>query len=163
MAQTYVAFTTLLYLLNVTRSILPAEQKSADSPRAFAPWDREERDLVCAFQEHGLTLTEMAEILKRTPEAIRKAFENGKIPKSLTRYPRTSIQLCQQDVELLIKHTESRERDPLLWVYGQALPGEFWAAAAVPTLRVVRVAPDPLTAQWRPGPESPLHWETFWG
>lgn len=161
MAQPYVAFTALLYLLDVALSILPAEQKSADFPRAFAPWDREERDLVCAFLEHGLTITEMAEILKRTPEAIRKAFENGKIPKSLTRYPRTSIQLCQQDVELLIELTESSERDPLLWVYGQALPSEFWAAAAAPTFRVIRVAPDPLTAQWRPGPESPRHWEAF--
>ena len=158
-----IAFCALLHLAEVTHSVQPQDQRrSFEAPRAFAPWTREELELFRALLDHGVTRTLIARVLERTENALDFAFEGKRVPDTLTRYPLTQVRLCQRDLDLLSPAAlPPLPRDQLHWAFGDALPAYFSEPAAAPTLRVIEVHPDTLTAPWRPGRNDEGFWAAY--
>ena len=141
----------------------PQEQRrSFEAPRAFASWTREELELMRALLDHGVTRTRIAGVLERTENALEYAFEGERVPDTLTRYPLTQVRLCQRDLDLLSPAAlPPLARDQLHWAFGEALPTHFSEPAAAPTLRVIEVHPDKLTAPWRPARNDEGFWAAY--
>ena len=116
------AFCALLYLLDVTRSVQPAQVVSPASPRSFASWTKEERQLVQILSNAGIPTEQIARMIERTEEAVDYQQE-GRTDReattlSLAHLPQTAVALCEADIELLINWRPPPLRDPLAWRYG---------------------------------------------
>lgn len=136
------AFTSLLHLVEVTRSVRPREVDPwIKAERSFAPWSRHERQLVQALRKHQRSHEEIAAVVERTPKAIRMHLEERK-PLSLEDLPSSPLGLCTQDVELLSLWHAPPVRDPLGWLPSGSLPKELWQPADEPTLRIIFVRRD---------------------
>lgn len=159
----YIAFCVLLHLAEVTHSVQSQEQRrSYEAPRAFAKWTREDLELLRALLDHGLPRTRIAGVLERTENALDYALKNERVPDALTGYPLTQVRLCQRDLDLLSPAAlPPLARDQLHWAFGEALPAQFSELAAVPTLRVIEVHPDALTAPWRPARNDERFWAAY--
>lgn len=158
----YVAFCALLTLLDTTLSVRPAEPSPFDrSPRYLASWQRAELDLLRALMDHGVKDGDIAHILQRTSGSIPYQREGSRTPGTLTGYPMVPGQLSTDDVKLLRAYKGLGLRDPLHWAYGGAASPEWLSQASGPTLRVIEVEPDPLTADWQPHRTAPAFWQAY--
>lgn len=139
------AFCALLYLLDVTRSVQPDHVLSKDSPRSYARWTREERQLVGTLLAAGIEMDLVASLVERTPEALRLQSAERAWPP-VGDLPQSMVPITAADVQLLVSWKDQPPRDPLAWQYGQPLDPALLAPAAQPTLRVLLVRPDPALA-----------------
>lgn len=146
--QNAVAFTALLTLLEITRSVWPLTVRSGADPRSFATWTRQERQLVAALHHVGISNEEISGLVSRTPEAIVRQLERmdkretGE-PAILRSLPHSSLPITSEDIRLLGSWPESVVRDPFGYRFGAALPEAFTAPSPSPELRVIMTRPNP--------------------
>lgn len=158
---TFVAFTALMYLLEVTRSARPEQEVLVESPRSYAPWSVQEEQLVwCLWQAEDKNSDEtklrkkgqkpyfpaykrIADFVQRTYTSIDSRIDAlSKNPPKLDSLPQSSVQITKLDVGLLKSWNRPYDRDALAWRYGKPLDQAIWACSEPPTLRVVEVESD---------------------
>lgn len=155
----YLAFTALMYLLAVTRSVQPEHEVSTDKPRRYAPWSIQEEQLVwCLWtaQDQGSqrtkssdarTFKEIADLVQRTPQSIETkitALQPVNRQPRLETLPKSHVPIIQEDIKLLKNWKEPYDPDALAWRYGKPLDRTSWTASEQPTLRVVKVEPEEM-------------------
>lgn len=147
----HVAFTALLALTEQTRAFQPRRESSDRHRRSYAPWSQVERQLLQALQNAEVGQSAILTLLERSPEALRFEEKRSTGPTDLASLPRTSRGLTAADVHLLAQYRPPPVKDPLGWFVGQPLGRGCSAPAGTPTLRILRVRPDPA---FLPGPPS---------
>lgn len=139
----YPAFTSLLHLVEVARSVQPQDVTLRTSAnRSYARWLRHEHQLAQALREHQRWPSDIATVLERTANAVEIHLSQRKYDPSVKDLPPSPLLLCWEDLDLLAEWRAEPVRDPLGWVPADALPSEFWQAAEEPTLRVIFVGRD---------------------
>ncbi|GAA4013096.1 hypothetical protein GCM10022631_25960 [Deinococcus rubellus] len=143
----YPAFTALLYLQELTRTLSTELLDSTNSaPRSFARWMLPEQQLLAALTVHGVSADAIARVVQRTWNAIERRnqdIEAGKTrAASINDLPLSPLKLSERDVELLIRWAEPPLRNPLGWQYGAPWVTDVLAPSTHPVLRIVEVHPD---------------------
>lgn len=152
-----IAFTALLYLLEVTRSLQPESRVSKKHPRTYAPWSLQEQQLIKALEQHGFDQARAAVLVQRSPKALQERQKrNGETQIRLDDLPVSELSLTDADLDLLQKWTTEAPRDPLGWQYGEPALTRWLAPSPTPTLRVIDVEDgrpeQPVKYQDRPSP-----------
>ncbi len=146
MTQLYPAFTALLYLQELTRTLRTELFTSTDAPRSFARWTRPEQQLLAALTVHGVSPEAIARVVQRTWNAIEhrnQDIEEGKTwAAPINDLPLSPLKLSERDVELLVRWAEPPLRNPLGWQYGAPWTTDVLAPSTHPVLRIVEVQPD---------------------
>ena len=148
-----VAFTALLALTEVTRSVQAAQLRSDAFPRSFARWTRQEDQLLAALTEAQIDEELICRLLQRTRESLRRRRERraGATRSLLAELPQSTLRVTPADVELLMKWNPEEIRDPFGWRFGTPLPVKV-RASKTRTLRVVLARPeqpDGLLSSWQ--------------
>ncbi|RJF75601.1 hypothetical protein D3875_00700 [Deinococcus cavernae] len=131
-----VAFTALLHLVELARSVQPEQVVSLEAPRSFARWQRPERQLVELLLEERVSLQQIAQVVWRTEKAIAE-FSPQELPRD--RLPVSPLRLSDTDLRLLAHWDGEAQRDPMGWQFGQVFPASLLTVTGPPTLRIVQV------------------------
>lgn len=131
-----VAFTALLHLVELARSVQPEQVVSHEAPRSFARWQRPERHLVEVLVGQQVSSQQIARVVRRTEKAIVE-FNSQGVPRD--GLPVSPLRLSDTDIRLLVNWEGEAQRDPLGWQFGQALPTPLLSVTGTPTVRVIHV------------------------